>query len=129
MHEFGIVQTIVEIVTKSAKEKSIEHVKNVHMDIGRMAGFDPEQLSFLFQNYNKEDALKDAKFIVNEIDVELKCSKCKHTYIDERFHDRNYAHRISHAPMSYESPNCPKCNNNSVKIVRGKELTLVRLED
>lgn len=128
MHEFPIVKKIVESAAEAAKKSNINNVKILRLRIGKMSGFEPGQLKFLFNTFEKDDSLKETKLDVEEIPVELECPECKNMYIDERFDDHEYAHTISHAPAAYEAPPCPKCGTNSPEIIHGRELDLTGLE-
>lgn len=128
MHELSLIKKIIDNVDAAAKKNNIAKVKTVRMRIGKMAGFEPEQLQFLFKTYEKSPALTDAELVVEEIPVELECPECKHLFIDEQFSDYEFAHTVSHAPMAYTPPSCPKCCANGPDIVRGRELDLVDLE-
>lgn len=127
MHELLTIKKIVESAEKAAKEANIGRVSTLRLRIGKMAGIDPSQFDFLFKTYEKPSSLKEATLEIEELPVELECQKCKETYIDERFDNRDFAHSISHAPLMYEAPACPKCKAGGPEIISGQELDLVHL--
>lgn len=129
MHELALIKKIVENAEHTAKTAGIKNVSILRMRIGKMTGFKPDQLNFLFETYEKKERLKNTKLEVEDVSVALECSECKHTFIDKRFDDNDFAHSISHVPLAYEAPSCPKCGaNNGQEIIRGRELDLVDLE-
>lgn len=128
MHELSLIKKIIENVEAAAKKANIKNVKTVRMRIGVMAGFNPEQLNFLFKTYEKSASLSETVLEVEDIPVELECPECRHLFVDEQFNDPEFAHAVSHAPLSYAPPSCPKCGANGPQIVHGQELDLVDLE-
>lgn len=128
MHELVLIKKIVENAEAAAKKANINTVVTLNMRVGRMAGFEPEQLQFLFKTYEKSSSFSDTKLKVEEIPVELECTECRHVFIDERFDDFDFAHSVSHAPLAYTAPPCPKCGSNCPIIIRGRELELIDLE-
>lgn len=127
MHELLTIKKIVESAAKAAKEAKIDSVSTLKLRIGKMAGIDPSQLEFLFKTYAKPCSLKETTLEIEELSVDLECQKCKETYTDERFDNHDFAHSISHAPLMYEAPPCPKCKAVSPQIISGQELDLVHL--
>jgi len=128
MHELALVKKIIESAEKAAKANNIKKVSVLRMRIGKMAGFAPDQLTFLFDTYEKDPCLDGTKLEVEEVEVELECPECKHAFIDKRFNDHDFAHTVSHAPIAYEAPSCPKCNANGPCIIHGKELDMINLD-
>lgn len=128
MHELSLIKRIIDNVEAAAQKANLKMVKSVRMRIGKMAGFEPEQLQFLFKTYEKSPGFKDTILEVEEIPVELECPECKHTFIDAQFDNHEFAHTVSHAPMAYTPPSCPKCGANGPKIIKGRELDLVDME-
>ena len=128
MHELALIKKIIDNVEAAAKKASIGNVKIVRMRIGKMAGLEPDQLSFLYETYEKADCLKESKLEIEEIPVELECPECKHPFMDDRFNDYAFAHSVSHAPLVYSPPPCPKCGADGPIMIRGRELDLVNLD-
>lgn len=128
MHELGLITKIIDNARNAAIKADINSVSVVRMKIGKMAGFEPEQLNFLFTTYEKDNRLKNAKLEIEEVPVKLRCTGCQHTFIDERFNDHAYAHAISHTPYAYVPPPCPKCHAINPEMINGKELYIVDLE-
>lgn len=128
MHELGMIQKIVDNAAAAATKAGLKNVKLLRMRIGKMAGFEPDQLQFLFDTYEKPVLLSSTKLEIEEIPVQLLCKKCGHKYIDHKFDDAVYAHEVSHTPYAYRPPQCPQCGSNEIEITHGKELELVDLE-
>jgi hydrogenase nickel incorporation protein HypA/HybF len=128
MHELSIVKKIIETAADAAKKAKIKSVNVIRIKVGKMVGLEAEQLTILFDTFEKNDSFTETKLEIEEIPVELKCLKCGHFFTDERFNNHNFAHSTSHAPVAYESPPCPKCTADKAEIIRGQELDLIDLE-
>jgi len=128
MHELSIIKKIIENAESVAKKEGIKKVSLIRMRIGKMAGFEPEQLNFLFETYEKDACLNDTRLEIKEIPVELECPECRYVFTDGRFDDHDFAHTISHAPLAYAPPSCPKCGADGSIIIHGRELELIDME-
>lgn len=128
MHELAIVQKIVNAANKAAEENGIKAVIVLRLRLGQMAAAHPEQLNFGFATYAKGSRLENAKLVIEEVKVTLKCDKCGHEFHDTRFDDQDFAHEVAHAPLTYMPEACPKCGSESSDIICGKELELIGLE-
>lgn len=128
MHELSLVKKIIENAESAAKKAGFKNVHLLRIRIGKMSGFEPEQLNFLFGTYEKDACFSGTRIEVEEIPVELECPECRHVFIDVRFDDHDFAHTVSHAPIAYTPPICPKCGTDWPEIIRGRELQIVEME-
>lgn len=111
MHEFGIIENIFQSIKKIAAENQLKTITKISLKIGKMRQLVPEFLQFAFQTLSKNSLASDAKLIIEEIPITIKCDQCNHTAIVE---DLVFA--------------CPKCLANDVTIISGKELILESIE-
>lgn len=128
MHELAIAQQLIEIIEENAKKHSLSSVKLARLRIGKMSAFNPENIKFCFNSYEKNELLKDIKLEIEEAPVELECQNCGHKWLDTRFDDLDFAHDIAHNPIQYQPPSCHKCNTQGPKITSGNQMQLVDLE-
>jgi hydrogenase nickel incorporation protein HypA/HybF len=128
MHELSIAQKIIETIEAEAQKNNIAKVTSAKLKIGKMAAFQKEQLEFCLNTYEKNESLKDMRFEINEIPVELSCRRCGMRFRDERFNDHEFAHDIAHAPALYIPPECPSCKSNDVTVISGSEMELTSIE-
>jgi hydrogenase nickel incorporation protein HypA/HybF len=111
MHEFSIVQSIVNIALKSADLHHVEHISAVEVEVGQASGVVPEAMEFAWEAAIKGTLLCNAALKIKEIPLTLKCRICKHQYQPEEIYDA-----------------CPQCGAVNPEILTGKELKVVAIE-
>jgi len=119
MHEFSVMNQIVEAVLQEVKNHNVKSVSEVHLEIGELTFLGHEQMSFAYQVLTEKNILKDSKIVISEKKARIKCKKC------------NYDGKIKY---DYESDfhfslptfTCPKCNSQ-IEIVEGKECIIRRI--
>ncbi|RBQ24530.1 putative hydrogenase nickel incorporation protein HypA [Candidatus Methanobinarius endosymbioticus] len=111
MHELSMTAGILKAVISNAEENDATEVTEVIVEIGKLALLNPEQVKFMLDVLSEDTIAKDAKFVMEEIPIEIKCKECG--YIGEADNDD-----LDHyAPMV----ECPKCENKLIEITNGKD--------
>jgi hydrogenase nickel incorporation protein HypA/HybF len=105
MHEFSIVQSIIDIAEKTAREHQAGQIASVEVEIGQAAGVVQEALEFAWESAIKDTMLNRASLVVKSIPVELACRHCGTHYSPEEI---------------YET--CPVCGKTDPEILKGLEL-------
>jgi len=111
MHEFGIAQSIMQIVLDEARKANARKVIKVTLNIGELAGVLPESLSFCFEILSKSTIAENATLAINRIPIRVHCSQCEVTF---QVRDNHY--------------HCPRCGKTAMEIVSGRELQIAQLE-
>jgi len=114
MHELSMADGILKAVLENAENNEANEVIEVTIEIGKMALINPEQIKFLLDVLREDTIAKDAEFIIEEIPIEIQCSKCGFegmAVIDDSDH---------FSPIV----ECPKCKNMPVAITNGKDCTV-----
>ncbi|MEH1925808.1 hydrogenase maturation nickel metallochaperone HypA [Nostoc sp.] len=73
MHEFGITQNIVAIVTENAKGAKVQRVL---LEIGKLSAIMPDAIRFCFDICTQGTILAGAKLEIVEIPGLAKCRQC-----------------------------------------------------
>lgn len=107
MHEFSLVQTLLEQVDTLRREQAAERVVSICVSVGEFAGVEPELLRSAYQMLVEETPMRGAELQMNRIPLQSRCDNCGCDFTVERFR--------------FE---CPQCNNRNVTIVRGQDLVL-----
>jgi hydrogenase nickel incorporation protein HypA/HybF len=76
MHELSIAQALVDQVQKIAKESNSGKVIRITLRIGKLAGVDPEALSFAFPIAAEGTCLHSTLIEVISVEPELRCRAC-----------------------------------------------------
>jgi hydrogenase nickel incorporation protein HypA/HybF len=111
MHEFSIVQSIVDIALESANLHHIEHVSAVEVEVGQASGVVPEAMEFAWEAAIKGTPLSEASLKIKQIPLTVKCSICQFHYDPEEIFEA-----------------CPHCGGINPEILTGKELKVVAIE-
>jgi len=112
MHEFSIIQNIIDIAVATAKSNNISHVRSVEVLVGKASGVIREALEFAWEAAVKESILSNAVLTITEKSLLIKCLICGQEY----------------EPCDiYES--CPGCGDINPHVLSGQELKVIAIEE
>lgn len=111
MHEAGIAQNILEIAIETAQTGGATEIEKVHMQIGRLAGIDPESLRFSFDALKEETIAQNAELVIEVIPVTGRCEDC--------------GHEAEYDSMFFQ---CKGCESWKVRIITGEELRVTSID-
>jgi len=120
MHEFSISSEIVRTVLDTAEQNEGKKVLSVQLEIGELALLNVEQVTFWIQQLFKGSVAEGAKVKVKMIKAHIKCESCKYTGGIKSDHQDSFQHFIPYT--------CPKCGSFQIKVEKGKECVLKRIE-
>ncbi len=107
MHELGITQNIVAIVSERAGEQKVCRVK---LEIGKLSAIVPDAVRFCFDICAKDTVLEGALLEIDEIDGLGKCNNCG-----------------KEMPLSLLAGTC-ECGCRDLKCIAGQELLIKEME-
>lgn len=88
----------------------------VYLVIGSLTFLNPEQVKFWYEILAKDTILEGSKFVIEESEGTVHCSKCGYKggfkYVDD-----------SASHVSMPTLQCPKCEG-SVEVVSGKDCVI-----
>ena len=73
MHEYSIVQSLLESCEEHAKSNDAKKVTKVVVKIGVLSGVEPELLQTAFDTFKEQTVCNDAQFIINVQQIEILC--------------------------------------------------------
>jgi len=111
MHEYSIVQALMEQVEALVEENSAKEVVKVIVKIGVMSGVEPHLLEIAFNTFKEKTVCEKAEFIMNIQPLTILCEACQNQSELEKPH---YC--------------CPSCESLNVKVVDGEDMFLMSLE-
>ena len=111
MHEYSIVQALMEQVETLAEENNANEVKKVIVKIGKMSGVEPHLLEIAFNTFKEKTVCDSSEFIMNIQPLTILCEKCE---IQSELEKPHYC--------------CPHCSSLDVKVVDGEDMFLMSLE-
>ncbi|NVJ53682.1 MAG: hydrogenase maturation nickel metallochaperone HypA [Campylobacteraceae bacterium] len=111
MHEYSIVQSLLESCEEHARQNESENVTKVVVKIGVLSGVEPDLLQTAFDTFKEKTVCHNAQFIINHQKVVIACLSCDEESTLEK-------HEFA----------CPKCNSTQVKVIDGEDMYLMSLE-
>ena len=120
MHEFSIASDIVRNVLDTAEENKGKKVLSIQLDIGELALLNIEQVTFWVQELLKGSIAEGAKVKVKTIRARVACEACGHKGGVSSDQADPFQHFV---PIS-----CPKCGSFQMKIEKGRECYLRRIQ-
>ena len=111
MHEYSIVQALINQCEDIAKENQATKITKVVTKIGAMSGVETHLLQSAFDTFKEATMCDGAEFIINYQKIKLRCLDC-----DEEF-------EIDDAVYS-----CVKCQSIIVSVIDGEDMYLMSLE-
>lgn len=110
MHEMAIVNDLINLCEKNLKQSGGKEIKEVHIKIGRLSGVESHYVKTCYDAFKKDTVCHNAKLVINEQNIVIKCQKC----------DFEGELEINHFI-------CPKCESNELKIIDGEDMYLMKL--
>ena len=111
MHEYSIVQSLVESCEEHAKKNSASKVTKVVIKVGVMSGVEPHLLQEAFETFKEGTICDGCEFIMDVQKVKIECNDC--SVISE---------------LEQNEYRCPKCESIDIKIIDGEDMFLMQLE-
>lgn len=111
MHEVSIIQGMLDLALKTARESGAARIHLLRMRVGAMSGVVPDSLSFAFEAMRQGTIAAEAELAIEFIPAVCWCPACQEEFVSEEF--------------VFE---CPKCHQYSRELRRGRELELANME-
>jgi len=110
MHEFSIMESVLNTVKASAEANRIIKIKKVKIIIGQMAMVVPDSMQFAFEALCNDNELlfKEAELEIEERAVCCLCGNCGNSF----------------SPPDMYTFICPCCQSSQIDIIGGRELYL-----
>ena len=110
MHEFSIVQDLLHMCEKNAKDNDAKKITRVEVKIGKLSGVEPHLLQTAFDTFKEKTICDGAEFVIHLQDLVVRCTECKkETILEENVFS------------------CPHCDG-AVEVLDGEDMYLMRLE-
>lgn len=112
MHEYSIVQALIEQCENQAQQHNATAISKVVIKIGILSGVEPSLLEVAFATFKETSSIcQSAKLVMQIQAVEILCRSCGQV---STLAEHNYI--------------CPKCQSAAVSITDGEEMFLMQLE-
>jgi len=111
MHEYSIVDSLLELAQEHALKNNAKKVTKLEVKIGVLSGVEPELLQTAFDTFKEGTMCENAEFIMKIQPVVIECEECKEK-----------------STLKKDEYLCPKCGSNKIKIIDGEDMYLMSLE-
>ena len=111
MHEMSLCESVLQIIEDEAAAKGFGKVKRVHLEIGALAGVDPEALRFCFDVVAHGTLIEGATLDIIQPPGQGWCMPCGLAVtLAERY------------------AACPHCGSYQLQVTGGDEMRIKELE-
>ncbi len=111
MHEFSVVQSLIALIEKYARENGAKRITKVVVIVGVLSGVEPHLLEFAFETFKEGTIAEKAEFIIEVERLKVWCEDC---LVESEKEELNVA--------------CPVCGSLKTRIKGGEDLLLKSLE-
>ncbi|MGA1940788.1 hydrogenase/urease nickel incorporation protein HypA [Arcobacter sp. YIC-310] len=111
MHEYSIVQSLLESCEQHARQNEAKEVTKVVVKIGVLSGVEPDLLQTAFDTFKEQTICHNAEFVLNIQKITIKCNNCK-----------------TESTLEKNEFLCPKCQENDIEVIDGEDMYLMSLE-
>lgn len=111
MHEYSIVQSLLESCEEHAASNNATVVKKVIIKIGALSGVEVDLLQTAFDTFKEKTICDGCEFIINYQKVVISCQECGEESVLEK-----------------NEVVCPKCESYDTKVTDGEDMYLMSLE-
>ncbi|MEW6127233.1 MAG: hydrogenase maturation nickel metallochaperone HypA [Acidobacteriota bacterium] len=111
MHEAAIIQGILEVAERQAREHGACAIKKIKLKVGEFRGVVREALEFSFAAMKLETMAHNSELEIETIKLRVHCQRCGE--VESSINDFNLL--------------CPKCNEMLI-IIAGRELQIEYLD-
>ncbi len=111
MHEYSIVQSLLDSCEENAKENNSEKIAKVVVKIGVMSGVEPDLLKTAFDTFKEGTMCEDCEFVINIQPILVLCRSCN-----------------TKSTLSKNEYECPKCKSVELDVLDGEDMYLMQLE-
>lgn len=114
MHELSVIQSILEISLKHARENNAEKVLGIGLKVGELSDLVNEWMQRYFDYLSKNTIAEGAILKIERLPVVFRCEDCKSDFT---------------VPIQeLERLICPHCGSDKAVLVSGREYYIDHLE-
>ncbi|PHS37693.1 MAG: hydrogenase maturation nickel metallochaperone HypA [Sulfurovum sp.] len=111
MHEYSIVQALLNQCEEHVEENKATKVTKVVIKVGVLSGVEAQLLQTAFDTFKEATICDGAELIINVQKLKLECKECGDIYEEDEI--RYF---------------CQKCESLRVKVIDGEDMYLMSLE-
>lgn len=113
MHEYSIVQSLLDVIEENAKKHGAKEVTKVVVKIGVMSGVEPHLLEVAFETFKEKTICQNATLEMLIQPIVVRCRECETRTEFEK------------NQIFFE---CKECGGVDLEVLDGEEMLLMSLE-
>ena len=121
MHEVATSQSLADTVLREARERKATRVLKVEVEVGELSFLEPDQISFWAEMCFQGTIAEEAELDIKLVRALVACQECGHCGEIPVTNDPAYHFVL---PVFQ----CPRCGSPRLKVERGRECLLRRVE-
>ncbi len=111
MHEYSIVQSLIESCEEHAEKNDSTKVTKVYIKVGVLSGVEPHLLGEAFLLFKEDTICHDALLDMHIQKIKFHCNNCD---LEDELEKNEFV--------------CPSCGSYDLQVLDGEEMYLMRLE-
>ena len=111
MHEMSLCESILQIVEQQAETERYRKVKTVWLEIGALAGVEPDAMRFCFDVVMEGSVADKARLEIITVPGQAWCFQCNKNVTVAQFYDE-----------------CPDCGSCQLQVNGGEQMRIKELE-
>jgi hydrogenase nickel incorporation protein HypA/HybF len=120
MHEFSIANEIVKNILEAAEKNRGKRVLSIQLEIGELTLLNGEQVAFWVHELFKGSVAESAEVKIKTIKARIHCKACGYKGGIKSDQEDSFQHLT---PQT-----CPQCNSFEIKVEKGRECILRRIQ-
>jgi hydrogenase nickel incorporation protein HypA/HybF len=111
MHEFGIMQSVLDSVEEAARKANATRISNISLVIGDMTEVVNDALDFAFEALSPGTLAEGASLNITNVKPRSRCAACGAEFEHDRYHW-----------------GCPQCDSLATELIAGREMHIDSIE-
>lgn len=111
MHEMSLCESVRHIIEQTAQQQKFQRVTAVWLEIGALAGVEPEALRHCFDAVMQGSLAAGARLEIIDVPGVAWCDRCEQTVTIHQWYEP-----------------CPSCGHHPLALVSGDQLRIKELE-
>jgi hydrogenase nickel incorporation protein HypA/HybF len=111
MHEMSLAEGVLQLIEDAARRERFARVKSVSLEIGRLAGVEPDAMRFCFDVVTRGSVAEGCRLDIVDTPGTAWCMRCEQPVeVAQRYDD------------------CPTCGGHQLHVTGGTEMRVKELE-
>lgn len=111
MHEYSVVQALLEQIEDVAQQNKATKVTKIVVKIGVMSGIEVHLLEIAFNTFKEKTICDGAEFVINVQPIKIRCESC-----------------FKESELEIVEYCCLSCGSTNVDVIDGEDMFLMSLE-